>query len=171
MYIADQNNYRVRKVTVSTGIITTIAGSSSSGYSGDGGEAIAARLNKPIGVALDTSNHVYIADYYNNRVRKVTLAGTWGPTVVPTAIPTIIPTSPPTFVPTNTSSIDPTISPTDTPSIIPTVTPTYYPTFSPSVDVITTFAGTGTGAYSGDNGQASAADIFQPFGVALDSSG
>ena len=55
MYIADSGNHRVRKVTVSTGIITTIAGSSSHGYSGDNGAATSAAFNGPVGVALDSS--------------------------------------------------------------------------------------------------------------------
>ncbi len=56
MYIVDRGNNRIRKVTVSTGIITTIAGSSTSGsYSGDGGAATSAALNNPSGVALDSS--------------------------------------------------------------------------------------------------------------------
>ncbi len=56
MYIGDQNNHRIRKVTMSTGIITSIAGSSSSGsYSGDNGPASLAALNYPAGVALDST--------------------------------------------------------------------------------------------------------------------
>ena len=54
VYIADTHNHRIRKVTVSTGIITTIAGSSTSGsYSGDNGPATSATLNTPIDVAVD----------------------------------------------------------------------------------------------------------------------
>ena len=56
MYVADRSNNRIRKVTVATSIITTIAGSSTSGsYSGDGGMATSATLNSPYGVALDVS--------------------------------------------------------------------------------------------------------------------
>ncbi len=56
VYIGDRYNHRVRKVTVSTGILTTIAGSTTSGsYSGDNGPATAAGLNNPLGVALDAS--------------------------------------------------------------------------------------------------------------------
>ena len=59
MYIADYLNNRIRKVTVSTGIITTIAGSSTSGsYSGDNGAATSATLNYPFGVALDASGRI-----------------------------------------------------------------------------------------------------------------
>ncbi len=55
MYIADYYNFRIRKVTVSTGIITTIAGTGTSSYSGDNGPATSAALNYPSGVALDPS--------------------------------------------------------------------------------------------------------------------
>ena len=58
MYIADQYNNRIRKVTVSTGIITTIAGTGSGSYSGDNGAATAATLNGPFGVALDASGRI-----------------------------------------------------------------------------------------------------------------
>ena len=66
MYIGDRSNHRVRKVTVSTGIITTIAGTGNSGYGGDGGAATTATLNCPEAVALDASgkppryHHLYI---------------------------------------------------------------------------------------------------------------
>jgi hypothetical protein len=55
VYIADFDNRRVRKVTVSTGIITTFAGTGSSGYSGDNGQATSATLNYPCSVAVDAS--------------------------------------------------------------------------------------------------------------------
>ena len=59
VYIADMNNNRIRKVTESTGIITTIAGSSTSGsYSGDNGAATSATLYYPEGVALDASGKI-----------------------------------------------------------------------------------------------------------------
>ena len=55
MYIADTYNHRIRMVTVSTGIITTIAGTGASSYSGDNGPATSAKLNYPWGVALDSA--------------------------------------------------------------------------------------------------------------------
>ena len=58
MYIADTYNNRIRKVTVSTGIITTIAGTGSTGYSGDNGAATSATLYRPRGVAVDASGRI-----------------------------------------------------------------------------------------------------------------
>ena len=74
MYIADRNNHRIRKVTVSTGIISTIAGTGTSSYSGDNGAATSASLYIPLGVGLDTAGNVYIADTSNHRIRKVTIS-------------------------------------------------------------------------------------------------
>ncbi|MEU6603266.1 hypothetical protein ABZ944_40360, partial [Streptomyces flaveolus] len=74
LYIADHANHRVRKVTPD-GIITTVAGNGQAGFVSDGGPAAATKLNGPIGVAVDRSGNLYIADYYNHRVRKVTPDG------------------------------------------------------------------------------------------------
>jgi len=74
LYIGDSYNHVVRKVTKSTGIITTIAGNGSSGSSGDGGQATSATFDIIIGVAVDDSGNVYIANHYNAHIRKVTAA-------------------------------------------------------------------------------------------------
>ena len=81
-YFADQANNRVRKI-LPTGIILTIAGTGTAGYSGDSSLATSAKLNGPVGVAVDTAGNVYIVDKGNNRIRKVdntgmitTIAGT-----------------------------------------------------------------------------------------------
>ena len=58
VYIADTNNSRIRKVTVSTGIITTIAGTGGGGYSGDNGAATSATFHDPWGVAVDASGRI-----------------------------------------------------------------------------------------------------------------
>ncbi|MBS1525536.1 MAG: T9SS type A sorting domain-containing protein [Bacteroidetes bacterium] len=75
VYIADCGNNRVRKITVSTGIISTVAGSGPTayfgGYSGDGGAATNAQLSQPIGVCVDRQNNIYIGDYGNDVVRRV----------------------------------------------------------------------------------------------------
>ena len=93
MYIADFLNKRIRKVTVSTGDVSTVAGTGIPSFSGDGGAATSATMNCPIGIVVDTPgiymhtylssfvylNHLplpgnlYIADTLNHRVRKVTV--------------------------------------------------------------------------------------------------
>ncbi len=60
VYIADKFNHRIRKVTVLTGIITTVAGTGTGTYSGDGGDATSTALYNPIGVALDVSGTMII---------------------------------------------------------------------------------------------------------------
>ena len=111
LYIADYINNRIRKVNAS-GLITTIAGKGSFGYSGDGGAATNAELYYPYGVAADAYGNVYIADYQNNRIRKVNTSG-----------------------------------------------------------IISTIAGNGIGGYSGDGGAATNAEIYNPAGVGVDASG
>jgi trimeric autotransporter adhesin len=113
IYIADNSNHRIRMVTNGTGVITTVAGNGSQGYSGDSGQATSAALYSPPGVAVDASGNIYIADFYNNRIRKVTK----------------------------------------------------------STGVITTVAGTGRGSYGGDKGQATSANLRSPYGIAVDASG
>lgn len=72
IYIADSGNYRVRMITKSTGIITTVAGAGVTGNSGDGGLATGAALGFLLGMAVDMQGNVYIADSTNNCVRKIT---------------------------------------------------------------------------------------------------
>src|SRR6185503_5471987 len=81
LYIADANNSAIRKVTA-LGIISTVAGTGTGGFTGDGGLATAARLNAPEAVHLTSTGDLYIADTGNDRIRKVsggiitTIAGT-----------------------------------------------------------------------------------------------
>jgi uncharacterized protein (TIGR03437 family) len=73
LYIADQGNHRIRKV--SNGIITTIAGTGQPGFSGDGGPAVDAALNTPMDVKVDSRGNIYIADMLNQRIRLVDTNG------------------------------------------------------------------------------------------------
>jgi YVTN family beta-propeller protein len=73
--IADYGNNRVREVNTS-GIINTIAGNGTPGHTGDGGAATSATLNSPLGVAVDSTRNVFIADASNNAIRKVDTTGT-----------------------------------------------------------------------------------------------
>lgn len=74
LYIADDGNNRIRKINTS-GIITTIAGSPTYGFTGDGGPSTAARLYYPRGVAADGAGNIYITDVNNNRIRKINIFG------------------------------------------------------------------------------------------------
>lgn len=111
LFIADQRNQRVRRVNAS-GIITTIAGNGTTGYSGDGGPATNASFNFPVGVGVDGGGDVFVADQLNQRIRRIDATGT-----------------------------------------------------------ITTWAGNGTAGYAGDGGPATAAQLRGPTFLVSDSSG
>ncbi len=74
LYIADTFNRRIRKVT-RTGVISTFTGTGTQGDSGDGDTATAAQLSRPVGVSVDNSGNLYIADQGSDRIRKITPAG------------------------------------------------------------------------------------------------
>ncbi len=74
VYFGDHYNHRIRKIDGS-GIITTIAGNGTPGFGGDGGPATAAELYYPSGVTMDSLGNIYIADMYNQRIRKIDIAG------------------------------------------------------------------------------------------------
>jgi hypothetical protein len=113
LYFTDRSNSRIRKITTSTGIISTVAGTGTGGYNGDGILATAAQLNNPNEVSFDASGNLYIADWINNRVRKV----------------------------------------------------------DKSTGIISTIAGTGTAGYNGDGIAATAAQINGPCGIIFDNAG
>jgi sugar lactone lactonase YvrE len=71
LYIADTDNHRVRVVDLETGTISTVVGTGEPGFSGDSGPAAAAALHRPFGVAFDGQGQLYVADTFNNRIRKV----------------------------------------------------------------------------------------------------
>jgi hypothetical protein len=113
LYIADYNNFRIRKVSAGSGIITTVAGNGTQGYSGDGGAAASSVLSSPVALAFDSADNLYIADQQNARIRKITAA----------------------------------------------------------TGIITTVAGNGTSGYSGDGGAATSAEFSGPGGIAIDPAG
>ncbi len=75
IYIADQGKNVVRQVNAASGIISTVAGTGASKYSGDGGSSASAGLANPSGLAFDSKGNLFIADFTNNAVRKITLTG------------------------------------------------------------------------------------------------
>lgn len=111
VYIADYMNDRIRKID-NTGIITTIAGTGISGFSGDGGQATLAQINKPVAITIDPSGNIYFMDFFNDRIRKINTSG-----------------------------------------------------------IISTVVGTGIQGYSGDGGPANLAQIKKPMGLATDALG
>jgi sugar lactone lactonase YvrE len=167
IYFADQNNNVIRKVNTA-GIINTIVGNGIPAYSGDGGLATACEINYSNGVALDAAGNVYISDQGNSRVRKVNTAGIIN-TIVGTGVmgfsgdggqATIAKLTNPTAV---SFGCDGNLYISDYGNNrIRKVN---------SLGIISTIAGNGTGAYSGDGGQGTAAEINTPIGIALDAVG
>jgi DNA-binding beta-propeller fold protein YncE len=82
LFIADSGNNRIRKVSASTGVITTVAGVGEGGglttFAGDGGPATSAWLNQPFGLAVDASGNLFIADSGNDRIRALR-RNVWNP--------------------------------------------------------------------------------------------
>ncbi|WP_177428132.1 NHL domain-containing protein, partial [Candidatus Venteria ishoeyi] len=72
LYIADRDNHRIRRVDAATGIISSVAGNGTSGYSGDDGPALNAQLNTPAGLVVDLADDLYIADSANSMLRQMT---------------------------------------------------------------------------------------------------
>lgn len=76
IYIADTKNHRIRRVDSSTTYVTTYAGTGTAGWSGDGGPAAEAKLNYPMGLALDADGNLYVCDTFNHRIRRIATDGT-----------------------------------------------------------------------------------------------
>jgi uncharacterized protein (TIGR03437 family) len=167
IYLSDTDHHRIRRVSV-TGIITTVAGTGASGWSGDGGPATAAQLNLPYGIAADLNGNVYIADLGNNRVRLLapdgtisTLAGTGtagsaGDGAAATAAQVSSPRN---------LAIDAAHN-----LYVSEFAGHRIRKISPD-GKISTFAGTGSPGYSGDGGLAPAAQLNWPAGLAFDRQG
>ena len=171
LYIADSSNNRIRKVDSSTQIISTIAGNGNVGISGDGGPATQASISNPTSVVVDPAGNVYFSDNGNNAVRKIdafsgTLttvagklgshgyAGDKGPATAallngPNSI---------TFDASGNLYIADTAN-----NVIRMV--------SSATGIITTIAGTGAPAFTGDNGPAVQAALNAPWGVTVSPAG
>ncbi len=164
LYIADQYNFRVQKLVLSTDTISTYAGNGSVGYSGDGGLATNAKLNYAAGVAVDGAGDIFIADEDNLRIREVTFStgnittvcgnGTEGNTS--TEIGLVY-----NGIAANTAGTTVTFGDV-----------TYSEVRQCAVGgEITVIAGTGTAGFSGDGGLATLAEIHTPDGIAITNSG
>ena len=167
VYIADSWNVRIRKVD-STGTITTIAGTGESGFSGDGGPAIQAALNYPRGVAVDSAGNVYIADTWNDRIRKVDSTGTIT-TIAGTGEWGFSGDGGPAAAARLASPSDVAVDSAGNLFIADRANDRIRKV--DSTGTITTIAGTGESGFSGDGGPAIQAALDDPFGVAVDSAG
>jgi trimeric autotransporter adhesin len=168
LFIADFRNNRVRKVDTSS-IITTVAGNGAASFSGDGGPATAASLNGPSGVALDSSGNLLIADFSNNRVRKVDHATQIITTVAGNGTAAF---SGDGAAATAASLKGPTGLVVDSSGNLFIADKSNFRIRKVDhvTQIITTVAGNGTAAFSGDGGSATSAGIF-PETVAVDSAG
>jgi sugar lactone lactonase YvrE len=167
LFIADRWNYRIREVDPD-GIITTVAGNGSYGYSGDGGQATSASLAGPSGVAVDASGNLFIADTYNNVIRKVDNNGI----ITTVAGNGINGYSGDGGQATSASLVQPSGVAVDASGdlFIADTWNNRIREVNPD-GIITTVAGNGSFNYSGDGGQATSASLAGPSGVAVDASG
>ncbi|MBZ5565188.1 MAG: hypothetical protein LAP13_22555 [Acidobacteriia bacterium] len=167
IFIADTGNHRVRRVQASTGIISTIAGNGSPGFSGDGGPATSASLMSPQGLAVDSDGNLWIADTGNNRIRRVdassdvikTVAGGGGVGFGGDGGPA-----------TRASLGGPTAVAVDDGGNL-FIADTHNQRIrrvEADTGVITTVAGNGRSGFSGDDGQATDATLSNPTGLTLD---
>ncbi|MGO9094620.1 MAG: kelch repeat-containing protein [Bryobacteraceae bacterium] len=167
LFIADSGDQRIRKVSTN-GIITTVAGSGSLGFSGDGGPAASALLDVPRGVAVDALGNLFIADTDNQRIRKVSAGG---------IIATVAGDGTQGF---SGDGGPATAAELNTPNRV--AVDAFGNLFIADTDnqrirevsaggIVATVAGDGTGGFSGDGGPATSASLYFPWCVAVDGSG
>jgi sugar lactone lactonase YvrE len=156
LYFSDSGNNVIRMISAETNIISTIAGTGTAGYSGDGGAASAAMLSNPLGVFVDNTGYIYVADSGNFRVRRFTLGGTISTIAGDGAAATL--SNPTSVYVDNAGRIY--ISATGN-NLIRMF----------SGGALTTVAGGGTGTTIGDGGLATSASLSGPRGIFGDSAG
>jgi trimeric autotransporter adhesin len=166
VFIADFGNERIREVSTD-GTINTVAGNGLQGYSGDGGPAIDANLNLPLGVAVDTSGNIYIADSNNNVIREVTTDGNIN-TIAGTSLIGYSGDGGPAIGAQMTS---PSGIVVDAFANLYFIDGTTRIRMIGSGGTINTIAGNGSIGYSGDAGMATQAQFNSPGGLALDLAG
>jgi sugar lactone lactonase YvrE len=168
IFIADLSNSRIRKVSASTGLISTVAGNGTAGYNGDGIVATTAELNQPSGVMVDNAGNIYIAEY-SGRIRKV--SGSTG------LISTVAGNGTSGY---NGDGIAATSAEVAAPENVAmdSAGNIYIAEFagrirkvSSSTGLISTVAGNGTWGYNGDGIAATSAEINAALGVAVDGAG
>ena len=170
LFIADANNNEIREVNLATGVITTVAGNGTGGFSGDGMQATSAELSNPDGVAVDAQGHLFIADQGNNRIREVNLStgiittvagnGTAGSTGDGAAATAAELNAPQGLAVDSHGNL-----------FIADVENQKIREVNASSGNISTVAGNGTFGSTGDGSAATAAEVSFPLGVAVDAKG
>jgi uncharacterized protein (TIGR03437 family) len=167
IYVADRFNHRVRRISAA-GMISTVAGTGTAGFSGDGGPATSAQLNQPEDVWVDAGGTLYIADSSNHRIRRVSTGGT---------IITVAGTGTDSYNGDGGAATSAHLNrPT---SVVVDGSGNIYVADSSNHRIrrialngsISTVAGNGVQAYSGEGVQATSAALRFPVGLAMDSSG
>jgi sugar lactone lactonase YvrE len=164
LYIADSGNNRIRKLALATDTISTVAGTGTAGYSGDGNLATLAKLNNPYGVAIDGAGDIFIADTNNYRIREVafstgiitTFAGNGSEGNTSAEMGYVY-----NGLAVNTAGTTVTFG---------DITYNEIRQFTVGGD-ITTIAGNGKAGFSGDAGLATLAEMKTPRGIVIASSG
>ena len=167
LYVSDRDNQRIRRID-SHGTITTAAGNGDHGFSGDRARATRASLDRPLGMAVDRSGNLFVADENNNRVRRIDAHG---------IITTIAGTGDHASYGDGGPAVRAAIA--DTQDVVLTTAGELIVSESEGhrlrrIDgrgVISTFAGTGQPGRSGDGGPAASAMIDDPGGLAIDAGG
>jgi sugar lactone lactonase YvrE len=167
IYIADANNIRIRKVNT-LGVITTIVGNGTSGYSGDGGMASSAQISRPYGIAIDATGNIYFIDSGNNRVREINTSG---------IITTIAGNGTTGYTGDGGAATQATLN-LGTAIATDKIGNIYISCSSNNVirkintlGIISTIAGNGTAGDMGDGGLATNSELYYPEGIAIDKRG
>jgi hypothetical protein len=169
LYIADTGNNVIREIDASTGKIRTVAGTGVYGFSGDGGPAIAAQLNTPWNLTVGPDNSLYIADFYNDRIRKVSASGT---------ISTIAGTGTPGYNGDGNVALQSQLN--EPAAVVLDPAGNIYIAdagnnrvreISVVTNIIRTIAGSGSEEFSGDGNDATGAGMYGPYALDFDQSG
>ncbi len=184
LYICDLGNNRVRKVDVSTGVVSTVVGSGTASSTGDGAAATAATINGPVFIRFDSAGNYYLSECSGNRIRKVVTVSTDIPTAAPSLSPhsisvisTIAGTGSAGYSGDGGLATAATMNnlrqlATDSSGNV------YVSDYgnnrvrkiTASTGIITTYVGTGSAGYLGDGGVASSAVLQGPQGLYIDAS-
>ena len=169
LYVADGKNDRIRRINLATGIITTVAGSGSRGFSGDGGPATMAALDEPQRIDVDSMGRIYIADSNNDRIRRFTPGGVIT-TVAGTGASGYSGDGGPATLARIQQPRGVSVAGDDAFYIADTNNHRIR-RVDLATGIITTVVGSGSRGYSGNGGQAGDARLFNPRGVTVDSEG